>query len=63
MTDPFEEDSYCEEPAVLLSKVKAVLKALGITRDRWNTIRNVQATMTESVKILTKIHQQMWKTK
>lgn len=65
MTETFEEDSYKEEPVILESEVKTAVKWLGGSKspgvDRI-VIELFLATKTESIKILTRICQQIWKT-
>ena len=66
MTDAFQEDSYEEELIILESEVKAVLKVLGRKKSPGVDgilIELFQATKTESVKILRRICQQIWKTR
>ena len=64
MTDAFKEDSYEEEPIILGSKVKAALKELGRNKSPGVDgilIELFRATETESVKIITRICQQIGK--
>ena len=66
MTDTSEEDFYEEPPIVLDSKMKVSLIVLG--RNKSPGIDGIpielfQATETESEKILTRLHQQIWKRK
>lgn len=62
ITETFEEDSYKEEPVILESEVKTAVKLLGGSKspgvDRI-VIELFLATKTESVKILTRICQQI----
>lgn len=62
MTDSFGEGFYEEEPVILESEVKAALKVLGRDKspgaDRVLT-ELLQGTEIESVKILTRICQQI----
>ena len=62
-THSFEEDPSEVKPIILESEVKAAVKILGrnVTRDSGILIKLFQATETESVKILTRIYQQIWK--
>ena len=58
MTDTSEKDSYEEEPAILVSKVKASMKLPGRKKSPGTDeilIQLFQATETEPVKILTRI--------
>ena len=66
MTDSFEEESNNEEPIILESEAKAPLKEL--RRNKSPEISGIpielfQATETESVKILRRTCQQIWKAK
>ena len=65
MTVSFQEESYDKVPAVLESKGKAALKAL--RRNKLSRsgilIELFQAKETDSVKILMRICQQIWKRK
>ncbi|XP_061493563.1 uncharacterized protein LOC133389608, partial [Rhineura floridana] len=66
MTDSFTEEPYDEEPEILECKVKAALKILGRNKSPeidGIPIELLQATETESVHILKKICQEIWKTK
>ena len=66
VTDSFKEDSYEEESIILESEVKAALKVLGRNKSpgvNGILIELFQATETDSVKILTRIRQQIWQTK
>lgn len=66
MTGTFEEDSYEDDSVILESKVKAVLKVWG--RNKSPVVGGIpvklfQPTDTESVKVLTRLCQQIWKAK
>ena len=66
MTDYFKDESFEEQPAVLESEMKASLKATGRNKSPWAdgiSMELFQDTKTESIKILTKICQQIWETK
>ena len=63
MTDAFEEESCEEELVIPESEGKAVLKVLGRNKSPGVDgifIESFQATENESVRILTRICQQMW---
>ena len=58
MTDTSEKDSYEEEPAILVSKVKGAMKLPGRKKSPGTDeilIQLFQATETERVKTLTRI--------
>lgn len=66
MTDTLTDNSNEKKPVIIKSKVKDALRVLGINKSPGVDgiqIELFQASDTEFVKMLPKIHQQIWKTR